>query len=69
MIPKAVRAIVMINLQTYMGGQDLWGLHEHNTPEEQAKKLVKPIFDDGLLEVACSRVAGTAGEEKCPAYE
>lgn len=53
-IPKAVRAIVMINLQTYMGGQDLWGLHEHNTPEEDDKKLVKPIFDDGLLEVAYS---------------
>ncbi|KAL3150246.1 hypothetical protein ABBQ32_000102 [Trebouxia sp. C0010 RCD-2024] len=50
-IPKAVRAIVMINLQTYMGGQDLWGLHEHNTPEEHDKKLVKPIFDDGLLEI------------------
>lgn len=51
MIPKAVRAIVMINLQTYMGGQDLWGLHERQRPEEKAKGLVKPIFDDGLMEV------------------
>ena len=50
-IPKAVRAIVMINLQTYMGGRDLWGMHSRQRPEEKTKNLVKPIFDDGLLEV------------------
>lgn len=50
-IPNSVRAIVMINLQTYMGGCDLWGMHEHHMPEEQAKNLKKPIFDDGLIEV------------------
>ena len=42
----------MINLQTYMGGQDLWGMSHHQRSEEKAKNLVKPIFDDGLLEVA-----------------
>ena len=52
-IPKAVRAIVMINLQTYMGGRDLWGLQLCQRPEEKTKNLVKPIFDDGLLEVVC----------------
>ena len=41
----------MINLQTYMGGRDLWGLHDHHMPEEQVKNFKKPIFDDGLLEV------------------
>ena len=51
-IPNSVRAIVMINLQTYMGGCDLWGMHEHHMPEEKAKNLKKPIFDDGLLEVS-----------------
>lgn len=50
-VPSSVRAIVMINLQTYMGGRDLWGLHDHHMPEEQVKNLKKPIFDDGLLEV------------------
>ena len=50
-IPKAVRAIVMINLQTYMGGRDLWGLNSCQRPEEKTQNLVKPIFDDGLLEV------------------
>ncbi len=50
---SSVRAIVMINLQTYMGGRDLWGLHDHHMPEEQVKNLKKPIFDDGLLEVPC----------------
>lgn len=55
-IPKAVRAIVMINLQTYMGGRDLWGMHEHHMPEEKVKNLKKPIFDDGLLEVASCTV-------------
>ncbi len=60
MLPSSVRAIVMINLQTYMGGRDLWGLHDHHMPEEQVKNLKKPIFDDGLLEVGlliiiCSR--------------
>ena len=53
-IPNSVRAIVMINLQTYMGGCDLWGMHEHHMPEEQAKNLKKPIFDDGLIEVNLS---------------
>ncbi|DBA86900.1 hypothetical protein WJX79_000527 [Trebouxia sp. C0005] len=50
-VPSSVRAIVMINLQTYMGGRDLWGLHDHHMPEEQVKNLKKPIFDDGLLEI------------------
>ena len=50
-MPSSVRAIVMINLQTYMGGRDLWGLHDHHMPEEQVKNFKKPIFDDGLLEV------------------
>ena len=53
-IPNSVRAIIMINLQTYMGGCDLWGMHEHHMPEEQAKNLKKPIFDDGLIEVILS---------------
>lgn len=55
-IPNSVRAIIMINLQTYMGGCDLWGMHEHHMPEEQAKNLKKPIFDDGLIEVILSHL-------------
>lgn len=59
-IPNSVRAIVMINLQTYMGGCDLWGMHEHHMPEETAKSLKKPIFDDGLIEVSLSNFSSLA---------
>ena len=50
LIPKAVKALVVLNLQSYAGGRDLFGL---NSPEDQLRKegFLTPIFNDGLLEV------------------
>ncbi|KAK9797760.1 hypothetical protein WJX73_008031 [Symbiochloris irregularis] len=52
-----IYAILIINLQTYSGGRDVWGLHDSDRtggakrPEEAQKGFRKPIFDDGLIEV------------------
>ena len=53
----------MINLQTYMGGCDLWGLHDPHKLEELEKNLKKPIFDDGLLEVCLQTFCGACMPE------
>ncbi|PNW80627.1 hypothetical protein CHLRE_07g325550v5 [Chlamydomonas reinhardtii] len=49
-IPKGVRALVVLNLQSYAGGRNLWG---PNTSEADEKKhgFKKPSYNDGLLEV------------------
>ncbi|KAG2450538.1 hypothetical protein HYH02_005039 [Chlamydomonas schloesseri] len=49
-IPKGVRALVVLNLQSYAGGRNLWGPY---TTEADEKKLgfKKPKYNDGLLEV------------------
>lgn len=45
-VPTSVRAIVVLNLQSYGGGRDIWGLAEAGRGGE-----VTPIFADGLVEV------------------
>lgn len=51
-MPKDVRALVVLNFQSYSGGKDIWGLHDHQWPDEKAKGLKKPIFDDNCIEVS-----------------
>ena len=51
-VPKDVRALVVLNFQSYSGGKDIWGLHDHRWPDEKAKGLKKPIFDDNCIEVS-----------------
>ena len=48
-VPKSIKAIVLLNLQSYAGGRDLWGLKD--TTKDQAKGWKVPIFNDGLIEV------------------
>ena len=48
-VPKSIKAIVLLNLQSYAGGRDLWGLKD--TAKDQAKGWKVPIFNDGLIEV------------------
>ena len=48
-VPKSIKAIVLLNLQSYAGGRDLWGLKD--TAKDQAKGWQVPIFNDGLIEV------------------
>jgi hypothetical protein len=48
-LPRSVRALVLLNLQSYGGGRDLWGLSDNRLMAEKGFK--EPIFDDGLIEV------------------
>ncbi len=48
-VPSSVKALVLLNLQSYAGGRDLWGLKDTN--KDQAKGWQVPIFNDGLIEV------------------
>ncbi|KAL6785056.1 hypothetical protein ACKKBG_A02255 [Auxenochlorella protothecoides x Auxenochlorella symbiontica] len=48
-LPASVRAIVVLNLQSYGGGRDIWGLSDGGGLR-QGKRVV-PIFSDGLVEV------------------
>ena len=46
---RGIKALVLLNLQSYAGGRDLWGLRD---PARDAKKGWRtPIFNDGLIEV------------------
>lgn len=48
-VPSSIRAIVLLNLQTYGGGRDIWGLPCSKNLERKGFK--EPIYDDGLIEV------------------
>jgi diacylglycerol kinase (ATP) len=48
-LPPSLRAIALLNLQTYGGGRDVWGLDEETNL--QRKQFSPPIYDDGLVEV------------------
>lgn len=49
-VPDSVKAIVLLNLQSYAGGRDLWGLKDMAKDREKGWKV--PIFNDGLIEVS-----------------
>lgn len=48
-IPSNVKAIVLLNLQSYGGGRDIWGLADNNKDTQRGWKT--PIFNDGMFEV------------------
>ena len=48
-IPSSVKAIVLLNLQSYGGGRDIWGLADSNKDTQRGWKT--PIFNDGMFEV------------------
>lgn len=48
-IPASIKALVLVNLQSYAGGRNIWGT------ENTDKKWRRPGVADGLIEV------GTAG--------
>ena len=48
-VPSSVKAIVVLNLQSYAGGRDLWGLKD--TAKDAQKGWRTPIFNDGTIEV------------------
>ncbi len=48
-VPSSISAIILLNLQTYGGGRDIWGV---KNKKNLAKKQFKPpSCDDGLIEV------------------
>jgi len=46
---KHIKALVVLNLQSYAGGRDLWGLRDPK--RDAAKGWQTPIFNDGVIEV------------------
>jgi hypothetical protein len=59
---RGIKALVVLNLQSYAGGRDLWGLRD---PARDAKKGWKtPIFNDGVIEVRLR--AAPFGHDKGP---
>jgi len=48
-IPSSVKAIVLLNLQSYGGGRDIWGLADSSKDTRRGWKT--PIFNDGMFEV------------------
>ena len=48
-IPSSVKAIVLLNLQSYGGGRDIWGLADSAKDTRRGWKT--PIFNDGMFEV------------------
>ena len=48
-IPSSVKAIVLLNLQSYGGGRDIWGLADCAKDTRRGWKT--PIFNDGMFEV------------------
>lgn len=65
-IPKSIKALVVLNLQSYAGGRDLFGLSTR-TARLRSKGYEKPIFNDGLLEVrrVCGSECGAKNSEAC----
>ncbi|KAI5082065.1 hypothetical protein GOP47_0001808 [Adiantum capillus-veneris] len=48
-LPQNVRAVIMLNLQSYASGRNPWG---HPTEEyNQKKRFVQPTAHDGILEI------------------
>ena len=45
-----IKALVVLNLQSYAGGRDLWGLRDPK--RDAAKGWQTPIFNDALIEVS-----------------
>lgn len=48
-IPKSVKALVLLNLQSYGGGRDIWGLAD--SAKDTTRGWKTPIFNDGMFEV------------------
>lgn len=49
-IPGSVKALVVVNLQSYGGGRPIWG-NSTSHKDQHKKGFVPPSFEDGLLEV------------------
>eukprot|EP01025_Chloroclados_australasicus_P017201 TRINITY_DN18754_c0_g2_i3.p1 TRINITY_DN18754_c0_g2~~TRINITY_DN18754_c0_g2_i3.p1 ORF type:complete len:348 (+),score=50.19 TRINITY_DN18754_c0_g2_i3:49-1092(+) len=48
-LPKEVKAIVLLNVQSYAGGKNIWG--KAYKAKDKKRGYQKPNWDDGLIEV------------------
>ena len=48
-LPNSVRALVLVNLQSYAGGRNIFG--KKLAKKDKERKMQKPEFNDGVLEV------------------
>ncbi len=60
-IPPTIRAVVLLNLQSYGGGRDVWGLPAVSNLERKGMK--EPIYDDGMIEASlnCAQTGPESG--------
>lgn len=50
-VSHGIGAVVLLNLQSYGGGRDLWGLTNEEADHHTKRTFQQPIFNDGLFEV------------------
>lgn len=48
-VPSSIRALVLLNVQTFGGGRDVWGVE--NSKNLQKKGFKEPRYNDGLIEI------------------
>ncbi len=53
---RHIKALAVLNLQSYAGGRDLWGLRDPN--RDAAKGWKTPIFNDGTIEARSPPLPG-----------
>jgi diacylglycerol kinase (ATP) len=58
-VPSSIKALVLVNLQSYGGGRNIWG----EQPSKQAGRWRQPSFSDGLIEVGLLLLLLRAGRE------
>jgi hypothetical protein len=59
-VPAAVKALVVVNLQSYGGGRNIWG-PRMKPDKARARGFVTPSVDDGMIEVGGGGGRGGAG--------
>ena len=59
-IPNSIKAVVLVNLQSYAGGRNIWGKSKL-TQKEIKRGLVEPGLSDGLFEVVGFRTGWHTG--------
>jgi len=69
-LPRDVKAVVLLNLQSYAGGRDVWGLKDQRPPkaarerERGAKKEAKRLAKEAAKEAKKKKKEGGGKEER-----
>ncbi len=60
-VPEGIKAVVVLNLQSYAGGRNLWGRHHPQSGDGGKDEFQDPSYNDGKLEVRCGGGRGMDG--------